>query len=443
MSTIAYTYTEPTIDLIPSQDIWGLEVDKVYQDIGKRSQLSQLINDCRNFMPNYLLIRDLAEFGDNLSQVTKVINILENLSIEIIAIEQNYNSSKFKIVDSVEKKEQLRIIWQEIAQNLKKRTLKQAHAQNRLKILPPPGKAPYGYLRGKEEYIINKATLPMIQDFFARFLLFGSLRDTVNYLQEKYQKKISVSTARYWLTNPVYRGDLIYQNQQIIYNTHNPIISREESAQIDRILKSHHRFQRRSATANYCLAGLVKCQNCHLLLKVTQVTNRKNKQKYLYLTCRECPQQPKCKSVNYQEVFKETIKQICHNLPPAISKLNLPDSNETRENLLTQIQQKERLLTNLPNLVKQQIFDQETAKIRAFNLKIEIAQLQQSINQLPPPNLITIANNIAIPQFWEDLSEAEARLYLREFIKQINLKLPSKSDSSWQLNLSFMFEKLE
>jgi DNA invertase Pin-like site-specific DNA recombinase len=439
MTTIAYTYTEPTIEQVPDTAIWGLEVETVYEDIGKREQLNQLIQDCQVITPRYLLLRHLAELGDNLAQVNQVINTIENLGIEIIAIAQDYNTSKFKIIDNPSKKEELRLIWQEIEQKHQKNLFKQAHAQNRLKILPPPGKAPYGYLRGKDSYIINRATAPIIKDFFTRFLLFGSLRDSVNYLREKYQKKISVSTARYWLTNPVYRGDLIYKNQEIIANTHTPIISREEAAQIERILQSHRRFKPRSATANYCLAGLVKCQICQSSLRITQVTNRNKKQKYLYLSPIKCSNQPKCKSINYQQVLTVTIQQICQELPLAISQLNLPDLNYLTENILTTIQKKEQLLAELPNLINRQIFDQETAKIRAYSLKTEIAQLQQKINQLPPKNLLSVAKNISIPEFWQDLSETEKRFYLREFLKKIKIKLPTKDDLSWELNLDYIF----
>lgn len=439
MTTIAYTYTEPTIDVISDISIWGLEVERVYQDISKREQLEELIRDCQFKAPNYLLIRHLAEFGDNLEQVNRVINIIENLGIEIIAIAQDYNSSKFKIIDESRKKQQLINIWQEIEQVQKKRLLKQAHAQNRLKILPPPGKAPFGYLRGKESYIINRATAPIIKDFFTRFLLFGSLQDSVNYLQQKYQKKIAISTARYWLTNPVYRGDLIYQKNQLISNTHAPIISREESAQIDRILKSHQRFAPHSTSANYCLAGLVQCQICQSSLKINNVKQKNKSKKYLYLMPTKCPKNQTCKSLKYDQVLTKVINYICDNLPEKINQIQLPNTNFFQENLLNQIKQKEELLLNLPELIKQEIFDPETAKIRTYQLKKEIAELQQKINQLPPSNLITIAKNLSISQFWQDLSEVEKRFYLREFIKQIYIKLPHKNNPSWALDILFVF----
>ena len=146
-------------------------------------------------------------------------------------------------------------LLQEIQENQRSRRIRQGHARNRLRAHPPPGKAPYGYRRGKERYIIDRTTAPVVKEFFERFLLFGSLRGAVRYLEKKYAKKISVSTGRRWLTNPVYRGDLEYQNGEVIRNTHIPIISREEAAQTDRLLRRNRRLPRRTASAPHSLAG--------------------------------------------------------------------------------------------------------------------------------------------------------------------------------------------
>lgn len=103
-------------------------------------------------------------------------------------------------------------------------------------------KAPYGYRRGKERYILDRSVSPIVKEFFDRFLIYGSLRGAVRHLEKRYGKKISVTTGRRWLTNPVYRGDLEYKNGEIISNTHPPIISRDEAAQVDRLLRRNQRL---------------------------------------------------------------------------------------------------------------------------------------------------------------------------------------------------------
>ena len=83
--------------------------------------------------------------------------------------------------------------------------------QNRMQGLMPPGSAPFGYKRGKDKYAIDRVDASIVKEFFDRFLLYGSLRGAVRYIAQKCNKVIAVSTGGYWLTNPVYRGDLAYK----------------------------------------------------------------------------------------------------------------------------------------------------------------------------------------------------------------------------------------
>lgn len=52
MTTIAYLYSEPLLEQAEDPYIWGLEVDKVYQDIGSREQLQKLLEDIKKNLPN-------------------------------------------------------------------------------------------------------------------------------------------------------------------------------------------------------------------------------------------------------------------------------------------------------------------------------------------------------------------------------------------------------
>ena len=232
-----------------------MEIDRVYQDLGGDQQLQQLLSDCQAQPPDYLLVRRLEELGDSLEAVREMVAQLEALGINLIATEQPYSSSQLSNANASEIRANLFEAAPRDSRNQRSRRIRQGHARNRLKAHPPPGKAPYGYRREKERYIIDRTTAPVVKEFFERFLLFGSLRGAVRYLEKKYAKKISVSTGRRWLTNPVYRGDLEYQNGEVIRNTHIPIISREEAAQTDRLLRRNRRLSRRTASAPHSLAG--------------------------------------------------------------------------------------------------------------------------------------------------------------------------------------------
>jgi DNA invertase Pin-like site-specific DNA recombinase/predicted metal-binding protein len=425
MKTIAYIYIDPLLDKPSTGEI---EAEYIYQDIGNRQQLEQLLLDCQSDPPQRLLVGSLVELGDSLSQIGDRLSQLEALGIEVIAVAQDYQTSQTN--------SNLTKLLTIVNTNLNSRRLRQGHARNRIKTLPPPGKAPYGYRRGQDRYVVDRSTAPVVKDFFEHFLLYGCLRQGVRYLEKKYGKKIAVSTARHWLTSPIYRGNLGSSQGEIILNTHTPILSGDEAAQIDRLLKRNLLLPPRSASASRSLAGLVTCQECQHKMTVTKVNQYLKKTEYLYLRSVSCPRQPKCKAIAYDQILAATIERICLDLPQAVSTLETVGLAQLKASLNAEIQQKQDIITQIPALETQGIFDQETATTRIYQLKTEIATLEGKIAQLPPINLQAIAQTVSIPQFWSDLSETERRFYFREFIRQIQLH---RFDSQWRLELLFIF----
>jgi DNA invertase Pin-like site-specific DNA recombinase len=437
MKIIAYSYSDPLLESPPEPSIWGLEVDRIYLDWGQHQQLQQLLADAPENPPDYLLIRRLEELGDSVAEVGERLAELEALGIEIVAVEQPYSSSQFNQADAPTLKLNFARLLQEIQASQRRHRRQQGHARNRLKAVPPPGKAPYGYRRGKDRYILDRSTAPVVKDFCEQFLLFGSLRGSVRYLEKRYGKKISVSTGRRWLTNPVYRGDLAYQNDEIVPDAHVPILSREEAAQIDRLLRRNRPLAPRTASAPRSLAGLVSCQQCQSAMTVTRVTARGKSREYLYLRPMACPLSPKCQALPYQEVLEAAIARICQDLPPAVAQLNLPDLEGIKGSLQQEIAKKQGIIAQLSQLEVEGILDEETAQWRRYKLNNEIAQIQSQLAQLPPGDLKVIARAVSLPQFWLDLSEPERRFYFREFIRQIQLIRPSAK--SWKLQIDFIF----
>ncbi len=418
---IGYLYCLPLLELKTAECNWSLPVEKVYRDRGGRLALKQLWEICQKQPPEYLLLRSLAELGDSIVEISDRLSQLETWGINVIAQAEGYDSSRFNSLDPAVSQQNLIKLLQAIELKHKSLALQRGHAHNRLKHLPPPGKAPYGYRRGQEKYILDRSTAPVVKDFFEQFLLFGSVRRAAKYLETRYGKKISPSTAKKWLTNPVYRGDLAYKDGVVINNTHVPILSREEAAQIDRLLRRNRRLPPRTASAPRSLAGLVKCSECQSCLTITQVIKKHKAGKYLYLRSPHCPKQPKCKAVAYQAVLEKLIEQICQALPLAIAQTKPTDLDLRKESLQAEIKQKQLIIRQLTDLETQGILDLETSNLRSYKLQGEIAKLTEKLAQLPPITLDKTVQTVSIPQFWLDLSESERRFYFREFIKEVIL----------------------
>jgi DNA invertase Pin-like site-specific DNA recombinase len=437
MKIIAYSYSDPLLESVPDPAVWGWEVDRIYQDLGGRQQLLQLLDECFAEPADYLLIQRLEELGDSLAEISDRLTQIEAMGVQVIATEQSYSSSQ--LTDSTTGaniQTSLLQLLGEIQREANSRRLRQGHARNRLKALPPPGKAPYGYRRGKDRYILDRSTAPVVKEFFEQFLLYGSLRGAVRYLEKKYGKKISVSTGRRWLTNPIYRGDLSYQNGEVISDTHSPILNREEAAQIDRLLRRNRRLPPRTASAPRSLAGLVVCGECESHMNVVSVTRHRRDKEYLYLRPISCPKQPKCRAIAYEKVLEQTIQTICQELPRAVAGMTVPNLDGVKQSVTSQIAKNQDILAQLPALTANGVLDSETADLRAYKLRTEISQLRSRMAALPPVNLKAIAQAVSIPQFWSDLSESERRFYFREFIQQIKINC---QDKAWQLQLIFIF----
>ncbi|PLZ85684.1 recombinase family protein, partial [Fischerella thermalis CCMEE 5196] len=348
MRIVAYTYSDPLLETAADPQTWGWDIDRVYQDLGQRTELQQLLIDCQNDPPDYVLIRRLDELGDNVEEVSDRLSQIEAIGITLVAVEQGYNSAE----KSPNLHANLLRLLHQIQRQQHSRRIRQGHARNRLDAAPPPGKAPYGYRRGKDKYILDRSTSPVVKDFFEQFLLYGSLRGAVRYLAKKYGKKISVTTGRRWLTNPVYRGNTAYQNGEILANTHPPILSQEEAAQVDRLLRRNSRLPSRTASAPRSLAGLVVCGECQSPMGVARVTIRNQDKEYLYLRPISCIKQPKCRAIPYQEVLDHTIQAVCRDLPTAVDNMNSPQLDAVKDSLGDAIARQQEILTQLPALVE-------------------------------------------------------------------------------------------
>jgi DNA invertase Pin-like site-specific DNA recombinase len=431
MAIFAYTYSDPLLDEPVDDDIWGVEIDQVYADLGQREQLQILMATVQGQTPDYLLLRKLDELGDSLAEIGDRLQSLETLGIKIITTEQDYPGATEADAG------QFSQLFSQISQRQISRQLQRGHAKNRRKCLPPPGRTPYGYKRGQDRYLLNRSTAPVVKDFCEYFLLYGSLRGAVRHLEQRFGKKIAVSTGRKWLTNPVYRGHLHYKDGVTIPNTHVPILGESEAAQIDRLIRRNQKVAPRSASAPRSLAGLVQCGQCQSKLTVCRVTRRGKQKEYLYLRPLDCPEESRCKAIAYDEVFQLTVEAICREFPKIVQNIQAPPLEQIQSQLHSQIQTKQALLDQLPSLMDQGVFDAQTAELRRYHLHGEIAQLQNRQNQLPPANLAAIAKTITLEQFWFDLSEAEKRFYLREFLDQIQIQ--RQESGKWEIQLKFIF----
>ncbi|WP_228015164.1 recombinase family protein [Synechocystis salina] len=186
MRIVAYVYSDRLLDAPVDPQIWGVEVDQVYVDLGERRALGQLLEDCQAQSTDYCLVRNLKELGQSTPEVSQTLAQLESFGVTVIALEQDYqNSGK---ADMAIARQQWSELWATLEKEQRRDHLRRGHARNRLALAPPPGKAPYGYRRSAGHYVVDRATAPVVKAFFEKFLLSGCLRSSVRYLEQSYGK---------------------------------------------------------------------------------------------------------------------------------------------------------------------------------------------------------------------------------------------------------------
>ncbi|MBD2231257.1 recombinase family protein [Phormidium tenue] len=437
MRIVAYRYREVNGSTTPAPDALGEEmlaaVERVYTDValptepGYRPERDRLLADLRTHPADRVLVDSLATLGNDSEDIRHWVQAFASVGVEVVALTNDAID-----LDSI-------LQGADLANDQRRRRLREGHARSRLQALPPPGKPPYGYRRGQGRYLIDRATAPVVTAFVNEFLLYGSLRGAVRFIEGKLGKRISVSTGRRWLTHPVYRGDLQYQDGNVLRDTHAAIISRDEAAQIDRLLRRNRPLPPRTAGAPRSLAGLVTCQACSQPLTISKTAPRGQAKSYLYLRPSGCPKAPRCPAIPYDDALHRIVSQICQELPPAVAQFTAkipPGAPTPAAGLQGAIAAKEAAIAQLPTLEDSGILDAETAALRRYKLRGEISALHQQLAQLPPVNLQELSQSVSIPQFWLDLSEAERRFFFREFIRDIQIV---RQDKDWCIELVLVF----
>ncbi|MGD1930786.1 MAG: recombinase family protein [Leptolyngbyaceae cyanobacterium] len=450
MFIVAYACISLPLDPEVDAASFGQPIDRLYIDhfdeIEGRSALARLLQDCQQQPPDRLYVRQVGELGNSLSAVLQTIHQLETQGVAIRAIDESYVTPALAAASlpgtaveadpAAAERDRTAQLAETILAQHRSQQLRAGHARNRVNILPPPGRAPYGYRRGRYRYALDRATAPAVKSFFEHFILYGSIRGSARHLEKTYGKRVSASTAQRWLLHPVYRGDSRYQDGRVIRDTHTAIISREEAAQVDRLLRRNRKLPPKTVSARRSLAGLVQCQACQSKLKVSRVTRPRQTREYLYLRPTACDRAKKCRAIAFDAVLAQTIDAICTQLPQAVDNLPTPPVGAIKAGLVSQVEHKQQVLSQIAELQQQGILDEASAQLRTYTLQGELSGLQQELSQLPPENLKQIAQTLSSREFWQDLSEVERRVYLREFVRAVWIV---RDQEDWQVQVQFVF----
>lgn len=254
-----------------------------------------------------------------------------------------------------------------------------------------------------------------------QYLTLSSLNKTSKLFAETFGwVALNPSALRRWLTSPVLQGDLVYfpksENPEIHRNIHEPLITREEAARIERMIRQNKKIGGFGARAvKYPLSGLVKCQECG---GGCVVANGSQGRKKYYLCAKArgggCTKRGGCPA---EEIEAAVIKALCSRAIAIVGKVAEPEIEPEFE-ALPEVQEVRSQLATLEAMpfnpaiekAKRDLLDQiEDIRFRRQAKKI---QSDEGLAEI----LIEAGNS---PKYWRSLPNRPKRQIYQELIDRI------------------------
>ncbi len=331
------------------------KITEIYADEGKsarsklnsRKELIRLINDAKLKKFDRIVFWRLDRWFRNISDYYKIQEILEKNHIDWECSDEEYNTTtsngrlhlniKLSIAqnESDQTSDRIKFNFNNMVKN--KKAIQGSHCM------------PLGYKvvgEEKNKHVVkDEETKDIVNDMFEHFKIFNSMRQTMIYINNKYNLSINYYSICHYFKNELYTG--IYRG---IENYCEPYITKDEflenQKRIKRNAKSNH------AKYDYIFRGLLKCSECgHNLAGFTHATTKPKYNK-------------KYKSPAYR-CNKAYNSKLCTNRSPIL------------ESSLEKY-----LLANFKEHIKDMIIKYSLIEAKQELKKIDIKKIESKINRI-------------------------------------------------------------
>lgn len=316
----------------------GYQVVEIYADEGKsarsklskRTELLRLINDAKDHKFDRIVFWRLDRWFRNIADYYKVQEILESNKIDWECSDEEYSTTTSN--------GRLHLnIKLSIAQNESDQTSERIKfnfknmVKNGLAITGTQG-VPLGYMvageKRNKKIIKNPETEQIAIDMLNYVRLCGSIRQTVLYINNKYNLNICYDSMRHYLMNTKYYG-----HYAGVDNYCEPYINKAEFEEIQSLIRKNVKANKKH---DYIFSGLLKCPECGCKLSGFQATTTKPKygKKYTYSSYR-CNHAHNDKLCSYHKYPVENIveRYLLENIEDEMKKLIIKHEvvNEKKE----------------------------------------------------------------------------------------------------------------
>lgn len=304
----------------------GFEVYGEYIDDGvsgttfQRPEVQRLLDDAKTGVINTIIVKDLSRFGRNYIEVGQYVDyVFPTFGIRFIAVQDNVDTAN-RDSGAMEMMPIMNVFNEWHAANTSKK-IRAVRRSNAKEGIYTAKKASYGYKMGtdkKRAPVIDEETAPIVKRIFEMYASGISPRGisevlnlegipspaTYAYTQSGQKPKPNVMglwtavTIREMLNKIIYLGhmpqlrwtSLSYKNHKrfrtdesewtVVYNTHEPIISKELWDRVQEHKKSVAQGRKTKVGYTHPLSGFLICADCGNKMKLCTSVSRNGNRLY-------------------------------------------------------------------------------------------------------------------------------------------------------------------
>ena len=332
----------------------GYQIYKIYADEGKtartklnnRTELLKLIADAKTGNFSRIIFWRLDRWFRNIKDYYKVQEILDKYNVDWECTSEEYNTTTSN--GRLHLNIKLSIAQNESDQTSDRIKFNFDNMIKNGKAINGNNAVPLGYMvagNEKDKHIVKNPDTELIaNDMLEHITKSGSIRQTLLYINDKYNLRICYDSMRHYLTNTKYYGS--YRG---IENYCEPYITKKQFEEIQSLVHRNVKFNKRH---DYIFSGLLKCPKCGCKLAgFTSITAKKSGVSYKY-PCYRCNHSYNDNLCNYKKrIVENTLEQF--------------------------------LLSNIKTILSKEIIEIETIKPNSVNhKKVDINKIKSKLNRL-------------------------------------------------------------
>ena len=383
----------------------GISADK----LNKRLQLQRLLTDIKNHKVELVIFTKIDRWFRSVEKYYKIQPILEENNVVWKAIYEDYSTvdanSRFKLN-----------IMLSVAQQERERTSERVKdvfsymAKNKIAVMT---KCPYGFkiekINGVRKLVIDEDKREIAKDLISYYRTSRNMRQTVDYINSKYNESISYRTA-FTLTH----SPLVYGHYRDIDGYCEALITKEE---FEDMQMTHREYFPRNKKV-YLFSYLIKCPDCGHMMVGTQGSTPQGAKRYRCsfrnLSSRNREICHQTHTINENRLEEELLTKINAFMQDYIIEVEEKEKQEKPKIDEDKIRQKMERLTDvyiMGNISKQE-YERKYSELKMKLDSKPVEESSEKIKELVDTDFLSL---------YETLNREEKRMFWHGLLKEIKI----------------------